>query len=904
MKFVRNLADTSLADAPIIGHSLALLAEAERKSVSSGLTVTSTRVLTTAAYNRFIEFNKLQSHIKSGWRGYLKAQEADRHGLAVRLRAKVRRAVMPPEIVRELESLLKNVRPTAVERGVVIGLELICEGRSLTSVIKQPSYCGNFTTASLSRAVQSAFSSIYSDKALTEWEATDLDLSVLTMALSFQKIPLNKAIIGGRVDTRESDLNTAALAAVRAGYIPSQAGLQQKNKIIYDTYVVFKTGLEEGRESIVQKRLISKRTSVVATESGFAVKPLALSARQAALLAPKEVLKLVKGAIEIEKQFGFPVSIAWNKNADGVIEINKILPQTFAPLGGGAIKKFNFTEIPPAEKVRATGIGYGERIASGKIVIIKNEKQLTDFATGDILVAEQVMPSWQASLRRAGALVVKKEKANQALGVWARELEIPIIVAEKGFARLRPNNLVTVSTLNTLQAAIYDGAWSFYSEIFDPKESPANHQLPVWLHMLPGERVGETALLPAQGGVYTSKIFEKSTPEELATQIALVAGSFFPRTFLVNYSQLVWSSTTLERIVAVLKLVRNQWGITNVGLIIPNGPTPEATETILKQLHAEGFEPGKNNFALYLATSDIMGQEFFKRMNEPVTGWMLDISRFNSSLTDQDKTSIYTAIRLAHAHRQKVVALMSQLPRAENGLLPLLVQEKIDSLIISPLAYLRLLPDIGVLEQKYRGLFATRVWSQSRAFERLPEKALSTLGVVGLSISLAGYTCQTAVPPVPSTDLAANLQQQMADLKTELKQDITTEIDRRVTEAVSSYREDELAHFTLRYPASWGITRSATMVRLASPDNQSWFTISRLPQPKNRPDEVSAWRGFDSVRSSRYDPTSSTTALSLTVYPEASDKDASSIVFTGDAAHFDAMLNNISEFKLVEEKKK
>ncbi len=876
MDYLRHLSELTLADTPLVGNALVLLAEAERKSAELEINSAPTQVLTTTAYRLFLDANKLIPIIKSEWKNYLKAPESERHRCAIRLRSRLRRAELPSSLTHELSDIKSS-------SGLLITATIVGSPDQLMPITVNPEpSAGMFNRTQLNQIIKNFWLSLFSDAALYEWARTDTDPAQLSVALSFQPIALEAKGINGVLTTTDLQSGNPALTSISTspGISPSKKSLNHKASA--DQYVLFTAGVEQGHEGVIQSRVTKK-----------------------ALLTTAELIMLTKWGTALKKHYGFDISFAWSSDGTGKgFYIRQITPPSYQKPVANTIKTYHFVDLPPVKEELVSGIGYGESIATGRAVIIKTAKQLAQIVPGDIVVARQILPHWKPLLRHISALVV--EDTIDALSrELARAWDIPVVIgATKARRLIRSGSALTVSTINPARGQVYQGRWSFHTEehVISQKIST---QVRLYLDTTPFESAAKLASLPVAGSNFTPIISiqtKTETTQSLAEQIALSASAFFPRPLLVNIPPTSFSAEGRTRVATAIKQVRDQWGLVNIGIIMPSaGSAAETTARIIK-MAALGLAVGTNNLAVYLSAAGTEHLDQIKEVTEPISGWSVNLSALPNPLSELTKKAICAAIRLVHARRHKInISVGSLAPQSE--LLHLLIQEKVDQITIAPVAWFRLCNEILSLESKFGRLAPLRLWTATGRFQHLPERALSTLGIIGFSVSLTGYTCQTVNQSSSNAELQATMQAQLTALKTELKQEISDQLAHQQDVSESTYREDGLAHFSLQYPTRWQISHQTDSVSFEAPDGQGKFKVVLTSLPKVSPATTakSTWQGFEVTREELALVGGAPSETIMTIHASSTGKNQPALILSGDAAHFDTFLSNLSNLTFKEE---
>ena len=139
-----------------------------------------------------------------------------------------------------------------------------------------------------------------------------------------------------------------------------------------------------------------------------------------------EVLDLAGAAIAIEEHYGRPMDIEWAKDGDdGRTYVVQARPVTVATRAATVLERHVVREHGP---VLATGRAVGERVATGRVRVVRTSDDLGAFEAGDVLVAETTTPDWEPVLASASAVVTELGGRTCHAAIVARELGLPAVV--------------------------------------------------------------------------------------------------------------------------------------------------------------------------------------------------------------------------------------------------------------------------------------------------------------------------------------------------------------------------------------------------------------------------------------------------------------------------------------------
>merc|ERR1719463_542632 len=123
--------------------------------------------------------------------------------------------------------------------------------------------------------------------------------------------------------------------------------------------------------------------------------------------------------------------------------------------------------------ILAEGRAVGKRIGSGKVNILTNIDQMSEFQAGEVLVADMTDPDWEPIMKKAGAIVTNRGGRTCHAAIIARELGIPAVVGcNDATDKLAKGDAVTVSCAEGDTGFIYKGELKFEKTVQDLGELP------------------------------------------------------------------------------------------------------------------------------------------------------------------------------------------------------------------------------------------------------------------------------------------------------------------------------------------------------------------------------------------------------------------------------------------------
>ncbi|MFA6423798.1 MAG: phosphoenolpyruvate synthase [Candidatus Magasanikbacteria bacterium] len=361
---------------------------------------------------------------------------------------------------------------------------------------------------------------------------------------------------------------------------------------------------------------------------------------------------------------------------------------------------------------------------------------------------------------------------------------------------------------------------------------------------------------------------------------------------------------------AALKKVREVWGLKNIIVMVPFCRTVEEGKKVLDTMKEFGLERGKDGLQVYvmceIPSNVILAKEFaqifdgFSIGSNDLTQLTLGVDRDSSLVShvyDENNMAVKTLIRqviqVAHQYKRKV-GICGQAPSDYPEFAEFLVQEGIDSISLNPDTALKTRTRIAAMEKKVGN-------SKGKAFKvALAAKSLLVLGVVGLTSILGGYGCQTVNNQTVADNLKVSMQQQVLEIKAQLRQEIVNELAKQLpTESI--YTDDSFVKIKLKYPNVWQTNRWEDGVKFMNADESQYLMVFVQKMGHPVPEEkisTTTWNGYPAKRLQDGSQKDGTPYEVLEVYPLGYKKTSEIIELRGDPATFENSLKNILEFSV------
>jgi pyruvate,water dikinase len=285
-----------------------------------------------------------------------------------------------------------------------------------------------------------------------------------------------------------------------------------------------------------------------------------------------------------------------------------------------------------------------------------------------------------------------------------------------------------------------------------------------------------------------------------------------------------------------LKKVRNEWGLTNVIVMVPFCRTPEEGKKVLETMAEFGLKQKEEGLKVYvmceIPSNVILAEEFarifdgFSIGSNDLTQLTLGVDRDSalvSHVYDEKNSAVMTlikqVIRVAHKHKRKV-GICGQAPSDYPEFAEFLVREGIDSISLNPDTVVSTRERIAKAEKMV-----------GRRAGKTNHKFLATVfaaGVLSASTILTGGGCSAILPPTysePSYEITpAEMRIRIEDRMRE------QEVEKNA--AGNTFTVSSIGNFKLTYPRAWSVAEAVNDngFIFSSPTSEHYIAITKQPR--------------------------------------------------------------------------
>ena len=414
-------------------------------------------VITAQAYNYFIEKAKLKDKMISILEGlnYEDTEKLDK--VTAEIRSLIVNSKIPEEMSEEILEAYEQLGTDLSEIGKSSALDILKRSAEPTFVAvrssataedlaeasfagQQDSFLNIKGNYELLVHVKKCFASLFTSRATYYRHKQGFKHEKVSLAVVIQKmVDSDKSGVLFSKDPayKKEDITIEAVWGLGEGIV--------SGKITPDHYVI-------SRDLEILEQKIADKKIVITRDSGG--KQIILKLREeksnAKVLTDYEMRKLTELAIKLEKHYKKPQDIEF------AIEGNDIFITQTRPI---TTMEKRIDESLENREVKGTpiltGLAASPGIASGKVKIVHNLKDLQKINVGDILVTKMTNPDMVVTMQKSAAIVTDEGGLTAHASIVSREMGIPAIVGtQNATTQFKDGDLITVDGFS---GKIYSG---------------------------------------------------------------------------------------------------------------------------------------------------------------------------------------------------------------------------------------------------------------------------------------------------------------------------------------------------------------------------------------------------------------------------------------------------------------
>ncbi|WP_049820459.1 phosphoenolpyruvate synthase [Bradyrhizobium japonicum] len=468
--YVRWFEDLGLDDVGMVGGKTASLGELYSMLSRRGISVPNGFALTAAAYRAALLQQGAWEELRKLLAGLDKRHIADlaRRGAAARdiVYAATDLAELRQKVAEAYRQLEQEYGPNVA---VAVRSSATAEDLPNASFAGQHDSFLNVRGArALFEACRRCFASIFTDRAISYRIDNGFDHFKVALSVAVMKMVRSDLASSGVIFTLDTESGFRDVVFVTGAYGLGENIVQ--GAVEPDEFYVHKPTFNAGFRAVLSRRIGAKDKKMIYARSRTTTRnvPTSRRERESLCISDDDVLSLAESAIVIENHYSNkaghprPMDVEWAKDGtDGKLYIIQARPETVASRRTPEAFE-NYVLKPNAAAVLGEGRAVGEKIAAGKVRLIRRKQDLRAFKPGEVLVAPATSPDWEPVMKIAAAIVTEHGGRTCHAAIVARELGVPAVVGIEGITRkVKTGANVTVSCAEGDIGHVYAGRLPF-----------------------------------------------------------------------------------------------------------------------------------------------------------------------------------------------------------------------------------------------------------------------------------------------------------------------------------------------------------------------------------------------------------------------------------------------------------
>jgi pyruvate,water dikinase len=475
-RFILYFKDVGIDDVPLVGGKNASLGEMYRNLTGAGVRVPNGFAVTAEAYRYVLEHNNAWELLHAALDGLDPNDIKDLQARGEKARAVIYGCGLPDDLKA---AILQGYAKLQQEYGADISLAV----RSSATAEDSPeaSFAGQNDTYlnirgadALLDAYKRCLASNFTDRSIHYKYDNHFDYYKVYLSVVIMKMVRSDIGASGVMFSLDTETGFKDVVFINAALGLGENVVQ--GTIDPDSFYVHKPSFSKGYRAVLKRRLGSKEKKMIFTgtlnTANIAVEytgniDTTIDERNRFCISDEDVMVLADYAIKVEDHYsqkaGFrkPMDMEWAKDGiDGQLYMVQARPETVASQRKGAV--LEIYHLKKRSTVRLQGNAVGTRIGAGRAHVIDDVKNLSDFQSGEVLVADTTTPDWEPVMKTAAAIVTNRGGRTCHAAIVSRELGIPAIVGTKNATEvLKYGDEVTVSCAEGETGNVYAGILDF-----------------------------------------------------------------------------------------------------------------------------------------------------------------------------------------------------------------------------------------------------------------------------------------------------------------------------------------------------------------------------------------------------------------------------------------------------------
>lgn len=647
---------------------------------------------TAAGYRHFMAYSDLNKKINDLLATLKDPENSDElHRVCSQIRKIIVDAPMPDDLVQAIgeayDALASKMRQN--EPFVAVRSSATAEDLPNASFAgEQDTYLNVHGRKQVIKKVQECYASLFTDRATYYRIKQNFPQEKVALSAAIQMMAFSKA--AGVMFT----VNVATGDDTKI-MIEGSWGLGEyivSGTVTPDNYLVDKKSMK-----IVDKTINKKVIELVRLPSGGTVEQkVPDDLVNAPALTDEQILELAGYAKEIENHYGCYMDMEWSLDQNDKLWLVQARPETVWSQRKEDTMNTNNEEVNENHDVILKGLPASPGLATGKVRIIEDPKDIKEFKDGEILVTLMTSPDWVPAMKKASAIITNNGGMTCHAAIVSREMQIPCLVGTTSRGNAATNVLKNGQeiTVDAKNGVVYDG---LIKEAKPKKEhvcQPAAEYFPptatgVMINLGDPDLAEKYSSLPADGiglmreeFLWTTYIHQHPlylietghadrVVNELANGISKVARAMAPRPVVLRFSDfksgeyrnlkggdkyephepadlLGWRGASryydpkyinaFKLELEAVKKVRNEFGLKNLNVMIPFCRTVEEAKKVTDIMREQGLVRSED-FKVYMMAEIPSNIILADQFNQFVDGYSIGSNDLTMLILGTDRNS-------------------------------------------------------------------------------------------------------------------------------------------------------------------------------------------------------------------------------------------------------------------------
>jgi pyruvate,water dikinase len=475
--FILWLDEIGADEVDLVGGKNASLGEMYRNLTPLGIRVPPAFVVSTPAYQRFLQSNGLEELLHESLKRVASDDLQALREVAVQIRNRIIGAELPEDLQAGIaEGYDKLCAMFGQVTDVAVRSSASAEDLPVASFAgQQDTFLNVRGTEAVVAAVKRCYASLYNERAISYRMDHGFEPASVLMSVGVQKMVRSDRGASGVMFTLETETGFPDVILINSVFGLGEMIVQ--GAVNPDEFVVFKPTLRLGYEAIVSRRLGEKKLKMVygihENEAATRVVRTSVAERNRFSLSDEEALRLARWALIIEEHYSHrnrrwtPMDIEWAKDGlTGALYTLQARPETVQARKDP--RMMETYRMKNTGKELARGLAIGAKIGSGQVNVLEEPGEITRFKRGQVLVTDMTDPDWEPIMKMASAIVTNRGGRTCHAAIVSRELGIPAVVGTGNGTDVIPaGSDATVACCFGETGIVFEGQLPFEREVTD-----------------------------------------------------------------------------------------------------------------------------------------------------------------------------------------------------------------------------------------------------------------------------------------------------------------------------------------------------------------------------------------------------------------------------------------------------